>query len=65
MYKLIEVVGTSKESFAVATKNAISEAGKTLKGLAWFEIVEMRGNIKNNKVDEFQVKVKVAFKIMR
>ena len=65
MYKLIEVIGTSKDSFAEATKNAVGEAAKTLKGLAWFEVVEMRGAIKNNKVDEFQVKVKVAFKIIR
>jgi len=63
-YKLIEVVGISKGSFSDAVANAISSAAKTLEGLSWFEVVEQRGKISNGKPEEFQVKVKIAFKIM-
>jgi len=44
------LVGTSKESFAAATKVAIEEAAKTVHHLDWFEVAEMRGAIKNGKV---------------
>jgi len=63
-YKLIEVVGISKKSFEDAVANAIASASKTLQGLAWFEVVEQRGSISDAKPDEFQVKVKIAFKIV-
>jgi flavin-binding protein dodecin len=35
-YKLIELVGVSKESYAGATQNAVSRAAETLQGLGWF-----------------------------
>jgi flavin-binding protein dodecin len=63
-YKLIEVVGISEKSYEDAIANAISSASKTLEGLAWFEVVEQRGSISDGKPVEFQVKVKIAFKIV-
>jgi len=63
VYKKIDVVGTSKESFATATKVAIEEAAKTVHHMDWFEVAEMRGAIKNGKVSEFQVTVRIGFKI--
>ena len=42
-YKLIELVGTSKESFEDAVNNAVKEAAKTIKNMAWLEVVEQRG----------------------
>ena len=63
VYKKIEVVGTSSESFAHATKVAIEEAAKTVKNTSWFEVAEMRGAIKDGKVSEFQVTVQIGFKI--
>ena len=39
-YKLIELVGVSKESYADATQNAVSRAGETLKGLGWFQVTD-------------------------
>ena len=63
VYKKIEVVGTSRESFAEATKSAIAEAGKTVKNMSWFEVAEMRGAIKGDKVAEFQVTVRIGFKV--
>ena len=63
VYKKIEVVGTSKESFADATKVAVAEAGKTVKNMSWFEVAELRGAIKGDKVSEFQVTVRIGFKV--
>jgi flavin-binding protein dodecin len=63
VYKKIEIVGTSKESFAEATKAAIAEAGKSVKNMSWFEVAEMRGAIKGTAVTEFQVTVRIGFKV--
>jgi hypothetical protein len=64
-YKLLELVGTSKKSFAEAVKAAVEEANKTVRHLDWFEVVSQRGRIADGKVDEFQVTIKVGFKIER
>jgi flavin-binding protein dodecin len=63
VYKKIEIVGTSKTSFAEAVKAAVAEAGKSLRHMSWFEVVEQRGAIKDGKVQEFQVTVRIGFKI--
>jgi dodecin len=63
-YKLIELVGISDKSFADATNNAVKKAAESLQGLAWFEVVEQRGSIKNGRVGEYQVKLNVAFRLM-
>jgi flavin-binding protein dodecin len=62
-WKMIEIVGTSPVSFSDAVKNAVAEAGKTLRGMAWLEVVEQRGAIEGGAVREFQVKVKIGFKL--
>jgi flavin-binding protein dodecin len=63
IYKKIEVVGTSPDSFAEAVKSAVKEAGKTVRKMSWFEVVEERGAIKDGKVAEFQVTVRIGFKV--
>ena len=65
IYKLVELVGTSSVSFAEAAKAAIAEASKTIRHMDWFEVVQERGSIVDGKVREFQVTVKVGFKIER
>jgi hypothetical protein len=62
-YKKIEIVGTSPAGFSEAVKAAIAEAGKTVRNMDWFEIVEQRGNIKGGKVAEYQVVLKIGFKV--
>jgi hypothetical protein len=62
-YKLTEIVGTSTEGFADAVRNAIAEASRTIRHLDWFEVIEERGAIKDGTVREFQVTVKVGFKL--
>lgn len=65
IYKLIDVVGTSPVSFAEAVKAAVAEASKTVQHLNWFEVVEQRGAIKDGNVAEFQVTVRIGFKLDR
>ena len=62
-YKKIEIVGTSKKSFSDAVSNAVEKAAATLHNLDWFEVVEQRGRIKDGKVSQFQVTVKVGFRL--
>lgn len=63
VYKKIEIVGTSKDSFAEAVRTAVAEAGKSVRHMNWFEVVEQRGAIKDGKVLEFQVTVRIGFKV--
>jgi flavin-binding protein dodecin len=64
-YKMLELVGTSPVSFAEAVKGAVAEASKTVRHLDWFEVTDMRGRIVDGAVKEFQVTLKVGFKIER
>ncbi len=64
-YKITEIVGTSPVSFAEAVRSAVAEAAQTIRHIKWFEVVEQRGSIAEDKVQEFQVTVKIGFKIER
>ena len=61
IYKKIELVGSSPSGIEDAVNNAISRAGKTIRNMNWFEVVEVRGHLENNKVGHWQVTVKVGF----
>lgn len=65
VYKKVELVGTSPVSFAEAVKAAVEEAGKTIRHMDWFEVVEQRGRIHDGKVAEFQVTIRIGFKLER
>ena len=64
-YKVIELVGTSPTSFAEAVRAAVTESAKTVRNMAWFEVVEQRGRINEGQVAEFQVTIKVGFQLER
>lgn len=61
VYKKIEVASSSTESFDKAIKNAIAKASKSLRGMSWFEVEEMRGRIHEGQIQEYQVVVKIGF----
>jgi flavin-binding protein dodecin len=61
VYKIVEVVGTSEKSISKAIDNAINKTSGTLHNLGWFEVVQMRGDIKDGKVNRYQVTLKVGF----
>lgn len=63
VYKIIELTGTSSTSIEEAVQTAITTAGKSIRGMSWFEVAETRGAIKDNKVREWQVTLKIGFRI--
>ena len=59
--KVIELVGTSPNSWEEATANAINKAAETLRGIAGADVVGQNVVVKDGKVAEYRVDVKVAF----
>jgi dodecin len=62
IYKIIEIVGTSKNSWEEATKSAIETASKSLEDLRIAEIVKMDVAIENGKVSAFRIRLNLSFK---
>lgn len=65
VYKITELVGTSPVSYAEATKAAVAEAAKTVRHMDWLEVVGHSARIKDGTIEEFQVRVKIGFKVER
>lgn len=63
VYKKVEVVGTSSESFSAATRNAVEKACETLHNVDWFEVIESRGRVEKGKIGSYQVTLKVCFRL--
>lgn len=63
VYKKIEITGTSSEGQDDAIRQAIERASKTVKGMSWFEVVESRGRITDGQIAQFQVTLKIGFKL--
>lgn len=61
IYKKIEIVGSSPNSIEEAVQNAVSRAAKSIRNMRWFEVVETRGHIEDQKVAHWQVTIKVGF----
>ena len=62
VYKVIELIGTSKESWEKAAMVAVERAGKSLRELRVAEVVEQDLVIENGKVEAFRTKLRVSFK---
>ena len=62
VYKVIELVGTSANSWEEAASNAVETAGKSLKELRVAEVRELDMKLENGKVVAYRVKVKLSFK---
>lgn len=63
VYRVTEIVGTSTSSVDDAITNGVSRASQTLRNLDWFEVTEIRGHLVENRVDHYQVGLKVGFKL--
>jgi dodecin len=61
VYKLTEVVGTSRTSTDDAIQAAIKRANATLKNVRWFEVIATRGFIDRDGVVQYQVTIKIGF----
>ncbi len=62
VYKIIELVGSSSESWEKAAQNAISKASETLRELRIAEVNAMDMTIKDGKIETYRTKLKVSFK---
>jgi hypothetical protein len=63
VYKIIELVGTSTESWEKAAAGAVKMASKTLRDLRIAEVVELDMHIEGDKVVAYRAKVKLSFKV--
>ena len=63
IYRVTEIVGTSAQGTEEAIRNAIARAAQTLTGLDWFEVIETRGRIENGSIEQYQVTLKVGFRL--
>ncbi|MEU8509137.1 dodecin [Streptomyces brevispora] len=62
-YRVTEIVGTSHEGTDAAIRNGVAKASETLHNLDWFEITEVRGQIKDGQIEHYQVSLKVGFRL--
>ena len=63
VYRVTEIVGSSPDSLDGAIHNAVTRAAKTLHGLDWFEVTNIRGHFDNESIGHFQVTMKVGFRL--
>ncbi|MHB8381240.1 MAG: dodecin [Candidatus Binataceae bacterium] len=62
-YKIIEIVGVSDDSIQQAVRNALAKAQKTIRNIVWFEVKNVRGAVHQDGKPEFQVEVRIGFKL--
>ena len=62
VFKGVEIVGTSDQSFSHAIEVAVARARQTLRELSWFVVAEMRGGLQKGRL-EYQVTLRVFFKL--
>jgi flavin-binding protein dodecin len=63
--KGIELIGTSENDFSEAVSNAIKEATETLRGIEWIKVLEYTAKVEDDKIKQYQARVKVFFEVMR
>lgn len=63
VYKVVELVGSSKIGIEDAVQNALTKAAQSIRNMRWFEVTETRGYIEEGGVAYWQVTVKLGFTI--
>lgn len=62
-YRVTEIVGSSPDGIDQAVRNGIERAAQTLRHLDWFEVTGIRGQVKDQGVEHFQVTMKLGFRL--
>jgi flavin-binding protein dodecin len=62
-YRVTEIVGTSPDGTDQAIRNGIERASQTLRHIDWFEVTQVRGQVKDGALEHFQVGLKVGFRL--
>lgn len=65
VYKIIDIVGTSKKSFSEAAENAVIEAAKTVRKIRRAEVTKFDVKIDNDKLMLYRAEMKISFEIER
>jgi dodecin len=60
---VIEIVGTSPDGVDAAIRSGLARASQTMRGLDWFEVESIRGDLVDGGVAHFQVTMKVGFRL--
>ncbi|CAM3679651.1 dodecin [Occultella aeris] len=62
-YGVSEIVGTSTDGIDAAISNGVAKAAGSVRNLDWFTVSEIRGHIEDNAVADWQVTIKLGFRI--
>jgi len=62
VYKMIEVIGTSEESWEDAAKKAISRANQSVRDIRIAEIIKLDMRFEDSRIDSYRARVKISFK---
>lgn len=62
--KVIEIIGISSKSFDDAIDQALNKASKTVKGITGFEVVAQMASVKDGKITQYKVNLKLAFPVL-
>lgn len=63
VYKLVELVGSSRTTIEDAVQNALTKAGESIRNMRWFQVTETRGYIEDGRVAYWQVTIKLGFTV--
>ena len=61
--KVIDIVGISKESFAKAAENAVSEAAKSIRSLKWARVSDLEMEIEGKQITQYRATTKIYFDV--
>jgi len=61
--KVIDIVGSSNESFAKAAANAVKEAAKTVRGMKWARVAEFEMELEGEKIVQYRATAKIYFDV--
>jgi flavin-binding protein dodecin len=64
-YSISEIVGTSPDGVDAAIRNGVAAAAQTLRNLDWFEVQSVRGHLDGGEVKDWQVTLKIGFRLER
>jgi dodecin len=63
VYKTVEITGSSPDGVTQAIDRAIAKAAETVRGLDWFEVTSVRGQIEDGRVAHYQATLKIGFRL--
>ncbi len=62
-YAILEIVGSSTNNIEDAINGTLESASKQVDSIRWFEVLETRGHVENNKVAHYQVHLKIGYTV--